>query len=161
LIYQKLKQVGDYVRKGDAIAVIGSAKLIYAKLNVDEANMAKLKPGQPTVIQLNTDKSKRYMATVRDILPAFDAASQSFIVRVYFKDPLNFKATGTQLEANIVIRTRKNVLVIPTNYLDYGNKVTLKETHQQVVIKPGVISDQWTEILGGLTEQDILLQNQH
>jgi len=161
MIYQKLKQAGDYVRKGDAIAVMGNPKIIYARLNVDETSMAQLKPGQLTMIRLNTDKSKTYAARVRDIFPAFDAASQSFIVKAYFSDRLDFRVTGTQLEANIVIRTRKNVLVIPTSYLDYGNKVTLKKTHQQVIIKPGIISDQWVEILGGLTDQDILIPNQH
>ena len=35
--------MGDYVRKGDVIAVVGSPNVIYAKLNVDETNMSKLK----------------------------------------------------------------------------------------------------------------------
>jgi len=161
IIYQKMKQPGDYVRKGDVIAVIGSSKNIYAKLNVDEANMGKLKTNQQTVIRLNTDKSKTYSATINDIYPAFDAASQSFIVKAYFKDSLDFRITGTQLEANIIIKTKENALVIPINYLNYDNKVTLEKGNKQVVIKPGIISNQWVEILNGLNENDVLILNKH
>ncbi|MFD2935182.1 efflux RND transporter periplasmic adaptor subunit [Spirosoma flavum] len=158
-VYQKEKQLGDYVRKGDVIAVIGNPDLVYAKLNVDETSMTKLKPGLAVIVQLNTNKSKTYKAIVREILPAFDTGSQSFIVKVYFADKLDFRITGTQLEANIITGEVKNALVIPRPYLNYGDQVTLKKGNQQVVVKTGIISSDWVEILGGITQQDVLLSN--
>ncbi len=158
-VYQKLKQVGDYVRQGDVIAVIGNPALIYARLNVDETSMAKLKTGQAVIVQLNTNKTKTYRATVREILPAFDVGSQSFIIKAYFTDPLDFRITGTQVEANIITGETKNALVIPRNFLDYGDKVTLKKDGKQVVVKTGIVSSDWVEILGGITEHDVLLSN--
>ncbi len=155
-IYDKKKQLGDYVKKGDVIAVIGNPDLIYAGLNVDETNMAKLKTGQEVIVQLNTNKDRSYKAELHQILPLFDAASQSFQVKAYFTDSLDFRITGTQLQANVIIGQKKNALVIPRNYLGYGDKVTLKDK-SIAVIKPGIISSDWVEVLGGLTQGDIII----
>lgn len=149
-VYEKRKQLGDYVRKGDVIAVVGSPNLIYAKLNVDETNMSKLKNGQTVMIKLNTNKDKVYKATIKQILPAFDETSRSFIIKAYFDEKLDFNITGTQLEANIHIGTKKNALVIPLAYLNYGNKVILNENAKVVTVKTGIVSSEWVEIISGL-----------
>ena len=157
-IYEKRKQLGDYVRKGDIIAVAANPDLIYAKLNVDETNMAKIALGQGVDVQLNTNRNKIYKAKVHEILPTFDVASQSFLIKAYFTDRLDFLIIGTQLEANILIGGKKNVLVIPRNYLGYGNKVTLKNKKQRVV-QTGIVSTDWVEVTGGLSESDVLIEN--
>jgi multidrug efflux pump subunit AcrA (membrane-fusion protein) len=155
-VYEKQKQLGDYVRKGDVIAVIASQKLIYAKLSVDESNMASLKTGQTVVVKLNTNKHKTYQAVLNEILPSFDTGTQSFLVKAYFTDSLDFRIAGTQLEANIITGKKKNALVIPRNYLSYGDKVKLQDK-KVVQVKTGIVSSEWVEILGGINEQDILI----
>ncbi len=156
-VYQKQKQLGDFVRQGDVLAVIGNPARIYARLSVDETSMAKLRLGETVIVQLNTNKTKKYRAVIREILPAFDTDSQSFIIKAYFTDDLDVSITGTQVEANIITGERKNALVIPRNYLDYGDKVTLKSGNKQVVVKTGIVSSDWVEILGGITEKSVLL----
>jgi multidrug efflux pump subunit AcrA (membrane-fusion protein) len=155
-IYEKKKQLGDYVRKGDVIAIIGNPGLIYAQLNVDETNMGKLQVGQEAIVQLNTNKNKTYKATIHEILPSFDANSQSFIIKAWFTDSLDFRIAGTQLEANIITGEKKNALVIPRAYLGYGNKVILKNK-KTVIVKTGIVSNEWVEILDGITENDVLI----
>ena len=158
-VYERRKQLGDYVRKGDIIAVLGNPKLIYAKVNVDETSMSKVKEGQSCVIRLNTNKEKTYHARVQQLLPKFDQNSLSYIVKLYFTDSLDFPLVGTQLEANIIVGERKNVLVIPKSYLDYGNKVTLAKDKQQIVVKTGLLSNDYVEIVEGLKESDELVEN--
>lgn len=160
-IYVKQKQLGDYVRQGDVIGVIGNPHLIYARLNVDETNMSKLKTGDTVLVKLNTNKNKVYNAILRQILPAFDDTSRSFIVKAYFINRPELDITGTQLEANILTGTKKNALVIPAAYLSYGNKVTLKEGKKQVPVQPGIISTDWVEILSGIKENETLIIPQH
>jgi RND family efflux transporter MFP subunit len=149
-IYKKLKQKGDYVRKGDVIATVGSASQIYAKLNIDESSIANVKIGQQAVMQLNTNKSKQYKGEVYEILPTFDENSQSFVVKVRFTESLDFTIAGTQLEANLIVANRKNVLLIPRNYLGYGNKVVVKGEKDPVVVQVGFVSSDWVEIKSGL-----------
>lgn len=156
-VYKKRKQLGDYVKKGDVIAVVGNPNNIYANLSIDESNMSKIKLGQNVVIQLNTNTQKTYKAQLAEILPAFDEATQSFYVKAFFTENLDFTITGTQLQANIIIGEKKNVLVIPRSYLGYGNKV-LVEKKKAVDVKTGIISTDWVEITGGLTENQSILK---
>jgi hypothetical protein len=89
-------------------------------------------------------------------LPAFDTGTQSFIVKAYFTDSLDFRIAGTQLEANIITGTKKNALVIPREYLSYGDKVTLKNK-KVVHVTKGIVSSEWVEITGGINEHDMLI----
>jgi HlyD family secretion protein len=158
-IYSKIKQIGDYVRRGDIIAVIGSAEKIYTKLSIDETNISKIKVGQKVIIQLNTNKEKNYNGIVTEIYSSFDEQTQSFYCKVYFSEKLDFKISGTQLQANIIIGERKNALVIPRNFLGYGNKVAVKGKGD-IIIEPGFISNDWVEIKKGLDENTIISTDQ-
>ena len=159
-IYQKQKQLGDYVKKGDVIAVIGNENDIYAKLSIDETNISKIKLGQKAIVQLNTDKNKNYKGIVSEIYPAFDDQAQSFYCKVKFTDVMDFRISGTQLQANIVIAERNNVLVIPKSYLDYGNKVNVKDKGQ-VMVETNFVSTDWVEIKSGIDENTIITLDQH
>lgn len=156
-VYKKVKQVGDYVRRGDVIAIIANENLLYAKLNVDENSIDKVKVGQSVTVQLNTQKDKKYTGVVSEILPVFDEPSQSFIVKVQFSVKPDFTINGTQLEANILIGEKKNTLLIPRNYVSFGNKVQLKGSDDLKTIETGIVSTEYVEVISGLTEHDILV----
>jgi multidrug efflux pump subunit AcrA (membrane-fusion protein) len=154
-VYKKMKEIGDYVRRGDVIAVVGDPNNLYVKLSIDESNIAKIKLGQKVIVQLNTNMERNYNAKVTEIYPAFDDQTQSFYCKVRFTDPLDFKISGTQLQGNIVIRDKNNVLVIPKNYLGYGNKVNVKGKGL-IVVETGFVSTEWVEILKGLDENTVI-----
>lgn len=156
-VLKRFKQTGDFVRRGDVVATIGNPTSTIAKLNIDENSIEKVKVGQKTLVQLNVQKGKTFEGTVVEILPMFDDASQSFICKVAFKNELTFKIAGTQLEANILVAHKNQALLIPRSYLDFGNKVKLKGQNELVVIKPGIISTEWVEVLEGLKPSDELV----
>jgi len=156
-IIKKLKTTGDYVRKGDVIATIANEKIVEAILNVDENSIGKVKVGQPVFIKLNTDKNTIYNGKVAEILSAFDQQTQSFICKVNFDNPINSSLFGTQLEANILIGEKKNALLIPRNYVGFGNKINVKGKDENVIIKPGIISTEYVEVLSGIDKDDLLL----
>jgi len=155
-VYELKKELGDYIRKGDIIAIIGSQKKLYALLSVDESNISKIKLKQKVIIQLNTQLQKNYNGIVTEIYPAFDEQSQSFYCKVEFEDALEFNISGTQLQGNIIIKNKKNVLVIPRNYLGYGNKVKVKGG-DEIIVETGFISNDWVEIVKGLDENSIII----
>ncbi|MBP7808199.1 MAG: efflux RND transporter periplasmic adaptor subunit [Bacteroidia bacterium] len=157
-IYKKVKEKGEYVRRGDIIAIIGNAGDLYARLSVDENNISKIKLGQEVIVQLNVDKEKTYKAELSEIIPSFDEATQSFICKARFKEEISFNISGTQLQANITIANKKNALVIPKHYLGYGNIVRIKDKGN-TTIKPGFISSDWVEILSGLDENETIISD--
>jgi multidrug efflux pump subunit AcrA (membrane-fusion protein) len=154
-IYNKYKELGDYVRRGEVIAVIGDPKNIYARLSIDESSFSKVQLKQQVIIQLNIDKHKNYNGEITEIYPSFDSKSQSFNCKVKFIDSLLFGVSGTQVQANIITNRKDNILVIPRKYLDYGNTVIIKETGK-VKVKTGFISNEWVEIVSGLDEKSII-----
>jgi HlyD family secretion protein len=156
-VYQKLKQTGDYVKRGDVIAVIGDENFIYAKVNVDEANIRKIKIGQSALIKLNTDKEKAYRAEVWQILPSFDESQQSFVCKLKFTESLDFTIVKTQLQANIIADSQKNALVIPRNYLDLGGRVQIKGEKDPVKVKTKFIGSEWVQITDGVDENTVLV----
>lgn len=155
-IYKKFKEVGDYVRRGEVIAVIGSPDILFTKLSIDETNIAKIKVGQAVIIQLNTLKEKNFNGTVTEIYPSFDELSQSFFCKVLFTDKPDFTIAGTQLQANVIVAEKKNALVIPKNFLGFGNKVKVKG-QGDVIIETGFISNDFVEIIKGLDESSIII----
>ncbi|MBN8642701.1 MAG: HlyD family efflux transporter periplasmic adaptor subunit [Flavobacteriales bacterium] len=156
-VIKKYKNNGDYVKKGEVIATIANAQKVEAILNVDENSIGKVQLGQMVFVQLNTNKNKSYNGKVSEILSAFDEQSQSFICKVTFDKPFNNSLFGTQLEANILVGEKKNALLVPRNYVGFGNKVNVKGKDEYVIIKPGIISTEYVEVVDGLTKNDILL----
>jgi multidrug efflux pump subunit AcrA (membrane-fusion protein) len=156
-VVKKFKNQGDYVKKGDVIATIGNQQKVEAVLNVDENSIGKVKLGQTVYVKLNTEKSKVYNGKVTEILSAFDVQSQSFICKVTFNEPIAQSLFGTQLEANILVAEMKNALLIPRNYMGFGNKVNVKGKEENVILKTGIISTDYVEVLDGLSETDVLL----
>lgn len=156
-VIKKLKSKGDYVRKGDIIATIADDQKVEAVLNVDENNIGKIKIGQTVYVKLNTDKNKVYNGKISDILSAFNEQTQSFICKVTFDNTLNASLFGTQLEANILVGEKKNALLIPRELMGYGNKVNVKGKEQPVIIKSGIVSTDYVEVLSGITKDDVLL----
>ena len=156
-IIKKTKTLGDYVKKGDVIAIIANEEKVKAVLNVDENSIGKVKLGQPVYVQLNTNKNRVYQGKVAEILSAFDEKEQSFICKVVFDSTINTALYGTQLEANILVGEKKNALLIPRNYVGFGNKINVKGKDGNVIIKTGIISTDYIEVLDGLDKDAILL----
>jgi multidrug resistance efflux pump len=156
-VFKKYKQIGDYVTRGEAIALIGEPTNIYAKVNIDESNIGKIKLGQEALIQLNTNKEKTYRATVAEIYPAFDDATQSFICKLTFNEPLDFTIVNTQLQSNITVAVTKNALLIPRNFVDFGGNVQIKDQKEKVKITTKFASSDWVQVLSGINDNTILI----
>ena len=151
------KRVGDYVKKGDVVAILASPSQVVAQLNVDENSIQKVKPGQIVHVQLNVNKGKILEGVIGTIYPLYDEATQSFLCDVVLKDTLDFNILGTRLEANIDISTRENALIIPRKYVSYQNTVQIKGEKEARPVVVGVRSNEWVEIIEGLSENDIVI----
>lgn len=157
MVYKKYKQAGDFVRRGEVVALIGQAQNLYAKLYIDERYMSRVRIGQPVTLRLNAQKERSYKGRVRDILPAFDEQNQAFVCKVEFIDSLEFALSGTQLEANIEIGLKPDALIIPRSYLGYGDRVQLARNDSLLSVHTGIVSTEWVEITAGLSESDSLV----
>lgn len=156
-IIKKLKNNGDYVKKGEIIATIANQSKVEGVLNIDENSIGKVKIGQTVYVKLNTNKNNLLIGKVSEIFSAFDQQTQSFICKIIFNKPIENSIYGTQLEANILVGEKKNALLVPRNYVGFGNKVNVKGKDQAIIIKSGIVSTEYIEVLEGIKKDDVLL----
>ncbi len=150
------KKQGELARRGEAIAKIGSGDYII-KLFVAEDDITKVDIGQSVAVDINTYPNNTFSARITKIYPAFDEAEQSYIVEAKFEQLPEKMFSGTQLQANIETGNRKNVLVIPTEYVSKGSLVML-ENGEEKQIETGSKNSVWTEVVSGITEKDVIVK---
>lgn len=157
VVLQIFKTDGDLVKRGETVAEIGSGRFII-KLFISEEDINSIRVGQDTYIEMNTQKSKVYKARISKIYPAFDTKEQSFIAEALFSEPIINLKSGTQLQANIVIRQQKQALVIPTNFLLPDDYVITNSKKEKVRVQVGIKTTEWTEIISGLDENTTIVR---
>jgi len=154
------KKTGDYVRLGDAIAMLGTGRIII-KLDIAENDIGRVQVGQQALISLNSEQDKTWQAVITKIYPSFNSTDQSFIAEATFKTQPDKVLNGTQLQANIILQEKKNVLVIPSYSLINDNYVMLAGSKEKKKVGIGIRMLEWTEIVAGLSENDILTLPKH
>ena len=80
------------------------------------------------------------------------------MIEAQFDQVPNKIFSGSQLQANIETGSSKNVLVIPTAYLIRENYVIL-ENDEERTIKIGRRNSDWTEVISGISEEDIIVKS--
>ena len=71
--------------------------------------------------------------------------------------------SGTQLQANIITSKKDNALLIPHVYLVSPNKVLVRKDNKidTATITTGIVSDEWIEVLTGLTANDVIVKEKN
>ena len=156
-IYGLNKLEGEMVNTQQAVATIGNANQFYIELHVDEYDIAKMKPGQKTLISMDSYKGNVFEAIVQKIYPLMDQKSKSFKVDAYFvKQPENL-FSNLSAEANIIIETKQKALTIPRNYL-IDNEFVYLANKERRKIKVGLMDYEKVEILSGISSNDELVK---
>lgn len=151
------KRTGDYIKKGDAIAVIGTGSVVI-KLDIAEEDIRRVAAGQRTLISLNSEKKATYTAVITKIYPAFNSVEQSFVAEAVFDTVPDHLLNGTQLQANIIIETKSKALVIPSYCLLNDSFVLVKGSDGKHRVQPGIRTLEWTEITAGLNEGETVVE---
>lgn len=150
-----MKKKGELVRPGEVIAKIGNGGYLI-RMEVSEDDIVRVEKGQKVNVRLNTEPDKVYVATISKILPGFDEVQQSYSVEAVFDELPSKLFSGTQLQANIMTGTRKDVLVIPSRFVDKSKFVKLKSGEIRE-IRIGEKNSEWTEVLEGLSENEAVI----
>ncbi|WP_026236395.1 efflux RND transporter periplasmic adaptor subunit [Pontibacter roseus] len=156
-VYDVLREQGELVSPQTPVAVVGDANEFILELQVDEYDIARIKPGQQVLLRLDSYKGEVYEARVYKVNPAMNERTRSFTVEASFvtKPPALYPNLTT--EANIVIQAKENALTIPREYLVDGSFV-VTENEERVPVKTGLKDYQKVEILEGITKEDVLIK---
>lgn len=122
-VYNLFKEPGEIISQQEPIATVGHAVDFIIEMEVDEVDIAQVEKGQPVVITLDAYPGTTFDAHVSRIYPTKNVATQTFKVEARFTRPPEKLFPGLSGEANIIIKTRSNVMVIPRAYLNGNNEI--------------------------------------
>ena len=163
-----------FVEKGQVVApsVQGLMRIVnlsnmYVSTSVPETYIGKLKVGTEVDVLL-TSLGKTYKGKVRQIGNFVNPSNRSFGIEVGVPNPENLLRPNQVANLKITDYMSKNAVVVPTNVIqEDGQKnkyvyiVTNSNgktgTAKKVIVKPGQSSDNVTEILSGLSADDIIV----
>lgn len=153
-VYSINKEIGEFVTMQEPIAIVGHEKDFIVKMQIDEVDISKIRHGQTVIITLEAFKNKTFKSKITKIYPKLDERTQTFTVEAEFIQKPDKLYMGLNGEGNIIINERKNVLVIPREYLMVGNKVETEDGVKQVEI--GLSNWNFVEILSGIDKNTVI-----
>lgn len=154
-VYKTFIEEGELITPQKVIAVIGQSDKFYIEAYVDEDDITKVNYGQIMFITMDSYKDTIFKALVTKIHPYLNEGSGTFTVEgVFIKAPQRLYPNLT-MESNILIREKKNALVIPRDYLIEDTYVLI-ESDKKVKVKVGLKNYDYVEILSGISKDQYI-----
>ncbi len=154
-VYDVLKEPGELITPQTQLAVIGLSNQFIIELEVDEKDISRIKIDQHIEISMDSYKGKVFEGFITSIYPIMNERTRTFTVKAKFINQPPTIYPNLSVEANIIIHTKKNALVIPTEYLVNDSSVLLEDKKIKIV-KIGLQDYSYVEILEGIKSTDIL-----
>lgn len=151
-------EVGDFIPVNQPVFYLRKADTpLRLVVDVDEEDIPVVKSGQPVLITTDAFAGQVFHATVSDITPKGDAVTRSYRVRVILPASIPL-LIGMTAEANIITAQREHALLVPNSAL-INNIVWLFKAGKAVQqpVKIGAKNADKTEIIEGISEQDLLI----
>lgn len=163
-----------FVEKGQVVApsVQGLMRIVnlgnmFISTSVPETYIGKLKTGDQVDVYL-TSLGKTYVGKVRQVGNFINPNNRSFGIEVSLPNPDNMLRPNQVAKLKIIDYINKTAIVVPTNIIQEdgtGNKFiyTVSDSNgktgiaKKVIVSVGKSSDNVTEILSGLSDQDIIV----
>ncbi len=163
-----------FVEKGQVVApsTQGLMRIVnlgnmYVSTTIPETYIGKLKIGDQVDVYL-TSLGKTYKGKVRQVGNFINPNNRSFGIEVALPNPDNLLRPNQVAKLKIVDYTSKNAVVVPTNVVQEdgeGNKFIFTVngsngktgTAKKTIVKVGKSSDNVTEILSGISTNEIIV----
>lgn len=158
IVYSISKEKGEIVGAQTPLAIIGDPSRFILEMQVDEYDILKVKNGMHVLVTMDSYKGKVFDAVVTRINPLMNERSKSFVVEAEFTDPPPVLYPNISFEANIVIQSKDNALLIPRKYM-LNDSMVLKANGDTAIVKTGLKDFQKIEILSGISASDELISS--
>jgi multidrug resistance efflux pump len=156
MVFSLQKEIGEMVNPQTPIALIGDPSSFILEMQVDENDIFKVAIGQVVYVNMDSYKGKVFEARISKISPVMNEKTKTFLVEAKFIDMPEKLYPYITFEANIVIKTRDKVLLIPRNVM--VNDSTVQNVKGELIkVKTGLMDLQKVEVVSGLTEKDELI----
>ncbi|MFN8059144.1 MAG: efflux RND transporter periplasmic adaptor subunit [Vicinamibacterales bacterium] len=147
------------------VMTLGDIRQVYVRGQVDEADIGRVRLGQPARISVETFKERRFDGKVTQISPIGVEKDNvtTFAVEVSIDNPGNELRANMTANAEIVLEEQPNALIVPEAAIAYdADKKPFVEVpspgapgnRKKVAVTLGISSGTRTQIVDGLKEGD-------
>ncbi len=157
VVYLLHKKVGELVGPQTPLAVIGSATDFVLEMQIDEYDILKIRKNQLVLVTMDSYKGKVFEARVTKINPIMNERSKTFLVEAEFENKPEKLYPNISFEANIILQSKENVLLVPRNYL-INDSIAQLENGEKVILKTGLKDYNYVEVLQGLNKTDVIVK---
>ncbi|MGV3630126.1 MAG: efflux RND transporter periplasmic adaptor subunit [Bacteroidota bacterium] len=155
-VYAILKEKGEMVSMQTPVAIIGDAERFEIELQIDENDIVRIREGQKLIVTLDSYKDQTFEAQVTKINPYLNERSRTFTVEARFTQKPPQLYPNLSLEANIVVSSKKDALLIPRKFL-IDDGYVLRQDGKKIKVKTGLKDYRKVEILHGISKNDVLM----
>lgn len=157
IVYSFTKTKGEWVGQQTVLAIIGDAKKFILEMQVDEYDIFKIKKGLIVLVTMDSYKDQVFEAILTKVNPLMNERSKTFLVEAEFIQPPPLLYPNITFEANIVIQSKEQAILIPRNYLLHDSAV-IKISGDTVRVSTGLKDYNKIEIVSGLEADDELIK---
>lgn len=154
VVLRKDGEVGEIVGTGinDVIFWVGEPKPLEINAEVNEEDIAKVSLEQTVLLRHDGFVGIPLTATVKHITPKGDPGTKTFKITLALPDDTPLKI-GMSVEANIVVKEAKNVLLVPVEAMLAGQVQTVASGRiKRVGAVTGIRGASMVEIVSGVDE---------
>lgn len=156
VVYNLLKEKGELVNQQTPLATLGKASDFLLEMQVDEFDIFKVQEGQLVVVRMDSYPGRTFDARISRVVPIMNERNKAFLVEAQFVTTPEKLFPNVTFEANIVLQTKKDVLLVPRRFFVNDSTLVNKDGNN-VVVKTGLKDFQMAEVLSGLSENDEIM----
>lgn len=156
-VYDVLVEQGERVSTQQPVAVIGDAATFKLELQVDEYDVARIKPHQKIIVTMDSYRGRVFEAAVTRVIPMMNERTKTFTVEARFAQEPPVLYPHLTCEANIIITQKEKALTIPRTWLLEGDYVLLANKDKRKVAT-GLRDYHKVEIIAGLSAGDKIVK---
>lgn len=153
-VYDQVPRPGEYVGPATVVMELGESRSFEVELAIDEADLNLVAPGQTVYYGAEALGKDLADGVITQVYPKISPQSRSVKAIATLHMPAGKTVfAGSTLEANIVCRQKKGVLVLPKAFV-VDDSVTVRESGDYIrkPVTIGVEDADYVEILQGITE---------
>lgn len=158
IVIKRDGEIGQLIPANQPVFWLSCCAPLRVAAEVDEEDIAQVKPGQVVLIRADAFPGKVFHGAVKEITPKGDPVARSYRVRISFTEDVPLRI-GMTAETNIVVREVKDALLLPNSAVTQDNKIWVVKdgalAQQPVAI--GAKGESETEIREGVTETDEIM----
>lgn len=151
-LYALLREKGEMVNAQTPLAVLGSDREFILEMQVDEYDIVKVQRGQKILVSMDSYRGEVFEAMVTKINPLMNEQSKSFMVEGVFITEPPVLYPNLTLEANIIIQSKENALILPRSYI-LNEKYVITADNDTIAVQLGLKDYQKAEIISGIDEK--------